>query len=213
MQKPKVLLADDHSLIVAALRKLLEPDFEVVGTVSDGRELLLVAPELKPDVVVIDLSMPSLNGMDAGQQLKKAMPLIKLIVLTMSENSELAAHALTQWASGYLLKKSAGPELVIAIREVLKGKPYVTPNMAQRLAEEFVRDPRPGRVKTLTSRQREVLQLVAEGHTIKEIGAILRIAPRTAAFHKYRIMENFDLRTSAELVRFAIDKKVLIEPS
>ncbi|WP_158750389.1 response regulator transcription factor [Acidobacterium sp. S8] len=212
MQKPKVLLADDHSLIVAALGKLLEPEFEIVGTVSDGRELLLIAPKLKPDVVVIDLSMPSLNGMDAGQQLKKAMPLIKLIVLTMSENSELAAHALAQWASGYLLKKSAGPELVIAIRDVLRGKPYVTPKMAQGLAEEFVRNPRPDHVRTLTSRQREVLQLVAEGHTIKEIGTILHIAPRTAAFHKYRIMENFGIHTSAGLVRFAIDQKVLIEP-
>ncbi len=210
MKKPRVLLADDHSLVVAALRKLLEPEFEIIGTVSDGRELLAVAPLLKPDVVVIDLSMPSLNGMDAGQQLKNAMPLIKMIVLTMNENAELAAHALRQWASGYLLKKSAGPELTTAIREVLKGNPYVTPKLAQRLAEEFIRDPRSDRAHNLTSRQREVLQPVAEGRTMKEIGAELHITPRTAAFHKYRIMENFGLRTSAELLSFAVDKNVLL---
>jgi DNA-binding NarL/FixJ family response regulator len=212
MNKAKVLLADDHCLVVAAFKKLLEPEFEIVGIASNGRELLKLAPELKPDVVVIDLSMPLLNGMDAGQQLKRTMPSIKLIVLTMSESSELAAHALRRWASGYLLKKSAGPELAMAIREVLKGEPYVTPKLAQQLAEEFVRDPRPSRAKTLTPRQREVLQLVAEGRTIREVGAMLSITPRTAAFHKYRIMENFGLRTSADLVRFAINKKVLIEP-
>lgn len=213
MNKPRVLLADDHSLVVAALKKLLEPEFEIVGTVSDGRELLLIAPQLKPDVVVIDLSMPLLNGMDAGTQLKRSMPLVKLIVLTMSEDSELAVEALRHWASGYLLKKSAGPELAKAIRDVLKGKPYVTPKMARRLAEEFIRDPRPDhQEKKLTPRQREVLQLVTEGRTMKEIAAILNISPRTAAFHKYRIMENFSLHTTAELVRFAITKNILIEP-
>ena len=170
MGKPRILLADDHVMVVEAFKKLLEPEFEIVGTVSDGRALLSMAPKLKPDIVIIDLGMPLLNGMDAGEQVKKVLPNTKLIVLTMSEDFDLAAHALRNWASAYLLKKSVGSELVKAIREVLKGGSYVTPKVAQRLLEEFVRDPRPDRTKNLTARQVEVLQLLAEGRTMKEVG-------------------------------------------
>lgn len=212
MGKPRVLLADDHVLVVEAFKKLLEPEFEIVGTVSDGRTLLSVAPKLKPDVVIIDLGMPLLNGMDAGEQLKKMLPQTKLIVLTMSEDFDLAAHALRNWASAYLLKKSVGSELVKAIREVLKGGSYVTPKVAQRLLEEFVRDPRPDRTKSLTSRQREVLQLLAEGRTMKEVAAVLNVATRTIAFHKYRIMEEFGLKTNSDLVRFAIKEHIVTPP-
>jgi DNA-binding NarL/FixJ family response regulator len=212
MGKPRVLLADDHTLVVEAFRKLLEPEFEIVGTVGDGRTLLDVAPQLKPDVVVVDVGMPLLNGMDAGKELKRLIPRTKLIVLTMSEDYELAAEALHKWASGYLLKKSAGTELVKAVREVLKGNSYVTPQVAQRMLEEFVRDPRRDRIRSLTPRQREVLQLLAEGRAMKEVAAILHIATRTVAFHKYRIMEEFGLKTNSDLVRFAIKEHVLTPP-
>lgn len=209
MAKPRVLLADDHTLVVEAFKKLLEPEFEVVATVSDGRTLLAIAPQLKPDVVVVDIGMPLLNGMDAGRELKALLPRTKLIVLTMSEDYDLAAEALQKWASGYLLKKSAASELVKAIREILKGNTYVTPQVAQRMFEEFIRDPRRDRVKTLTHRQREVLQLLAEGKAMKEVADILHIATRTVAFHKYRIMEEFGLKTNSDLVRFAIKERVL----
>lgn len=209
MAKSRVLLADDHTLVVDAFKKLLEPEFDVVATVSDGRALLAVAPQLKPDVVVVDVGMPLLNGMDAGKELKAQLPRTKLIVLTMSEDYDLAAEALHKWASGYLLKKSAASELVKAIREVLKGKSYVTPQVAQRMFEEFIRDPRRNLVKTLTQRQREVLQLLAEGKAMKEVADILHIATRTVAFHKYRIMDEFGLKTNSDLVRFAIKERIL----
>jgi DNA-binding NarL/FixJ family response regulator len=209
MAKPRILLADDHMLIVEAFKKLLEPQFEVVGMVHDGRKLLQVAPALKPDVVLIDIGMPMLNGFDAGRQLKKMLPSVKLIVLTVSEDYELAVEALREWASGYLLKSSAGSELVKAIVDVLQGKQYVTPRIAKRQEEEFVRDPRPNRVKNLTARQREVLQLLGEGRSMKEAAAELQVATRTIAFHKYRIMEEYGLRTNSDLVRFAIKQHVL----
>lgn len=209
MAKPRILLADDHMLIVEAFKKLLEPQFEVVGMVHDGRKLLQVAPALKPDIVLIDLGMPMLNGFDAGRQLKKMLPSVKLIVLTVSEDYEMAVEALREWASGYLLKSSAGSELVKAIVDVLQGKQYVTPRIAKRQEEEFVRDPRPNRVKNLTARQREVLQLLGEGRSMKEAAAELQVATRTIAFHKYRIMEEYGLRTNSDLVRFAIKQHVL----
>src|SRR5215813_1383017 len=168
MGRPAILLADDHTLVLEAFKKLLEPEFEIVGTVSDGRALLSVAPGLKPDVIVLDIGMPYVNGLDAGRELKRLLPCTKLIVLTMNEDADLARESLRLWASGYLLKKSAGSELVKAIREALRGKSYVTPKVAQRLQDEFVRDPRLDRNKELTSRQREVLQLLAEGRTMKE---------------------------------------------
>ena len=181
MGKPRVLIADDHILVSEAFKRLLEPEFEV-ATVADGRALLHKAPELRPDVVVLDLGLPLLNGMDAGRQLKRMLPKTKIIVLTMSEDSDLASVALRDWASGYLLKTSAGGELVQAVREVLKGKSYVTPYIAQRLLDQFVRDPRTDRMKHLTPRQREVLQLLAEGRPMKEVAAVLHITTRTVAF-------------------------------
>lgn len=209
MARARILVADDHTLIVDAFKKLLEPEFEVVATVSDGRALLRTAYESKPDVAIIDLGMPLLNGADAGQELKKLLPHIKLLVVTMNEDYELAAHALKHWASGFLLKKSAGTELIKAIREILKGNSYVTPRVAQRLLEEFVRDPRPDRERHLTPRQREILQLLAEGRTMKEVAAILNVATRTVAFHKYRIMEEFGLKTNSDLVKLAIREHII----
>jgi DNA-binding NarL/FixJ family response regulator len=212
MGQPRVLLADDHTMVVEAFRKLLELEFEIVGTVGDGRTLVTTAPGLKPDVIVIDISMPLLNGMDAGRELKRLLPRTKLIALTMNEDCEVASEALRSWASGYLLKKSAGSELVKAIREVLKGKSYVTPKVAQQLLDRFVRDPRRDHDKELTPRQRQVLQLLAEGRTMKETADFLHVTPRTIAFHKYRIMEEFGLKTNSDLVKFAIRERVVSPP-
>ena len=209
MGKPRILLADDHTLIVEAFKKLLESEFEIVGTVPDGRKLLQVAPSLRPDVVLLDLGMPMLNGFDAGRQLKKLLPNVKLIVLTVNEDYDLAVEALGEWASGYLLKSSASSELVKAIWEVLRGKQYVTPQIAKRQLEEFVRDPRPNRIRVLTARQREVLQLLGEGRSMKEAAFELQVATRTIAFHKYRIMEEHGLKTNSDLVIFAIKQNVL----
>jgi DNA-binding NarL/FixJ family response regulator len=206
---PRILLADDHIMVVEAFQKLLEPEFEVVGIVSDGRALLSRAVELKPDVIIIDIGMPLLNGMAAGRELKKLLPRAKLVVVTMNEDADIAAEAMRVWASGYLLKKSAGSELNKAIREVLKGRTYVTPKVAQRLLDQFVRDPSGEHSKELTTRQREVLQLLAEGRTMKETADVLHVTPRTVAFHKYRIMEEFGLRTNSDLVRFAIRQRIV----
>jgi DNA-binding NarL/FixJ family response regulator len=210
--RPHILIADDHTLVVEAFKKLLEPNFDVVGTVSNGRDLLDVAPKLKPDVVLLDLGMPLLNGQDAGERLKALLPKAKLIVLTMNEDSEIAAAAIEKWASAFLLKNSAGTELVHAIKEVLKGKSYVTPRVAKKLLDRFVRDPRTERTKHLTSRQREVLQLLAEGLTMKEAADMLHVTPRTIAFHKYKIMDEFGLKTNSDLLRFAIKERLITPP-
>lgn len=209
MGRPRILLADDHTLVVEGFRKLLEPELEVIGTVSDGQALLSVAVESKPDVIVLDIGMPLLSGMNAGRELKKLTPRAKLVVLTMNEDPEIAREALHQWASAYLLKKSAGAELNKAVREVLKGKTYVTPRIAQKLMDEFVRDPRPEHTKQLTPRQKEVLHLLAEGRTMKETAELLHLTPRTVAFHKYRIMDEFGLKSNSDLVRFAIREHVV----
>ena len=213
MDRPRVLIADDHTLVAEAFKKALEPEYDVVAVVADGRDLLSSAKRLKPDVVLIDLGMPLLNGLDAGLEVKKILPRIKLIVLTMNEDADIASKALRQWASGYLLKKSAGVELKKAIFEVLHGHSYVTPSIAQKLMDEFIRDPRPApeATKELTQRQRQVLQLLAEGHSMKEAAAVLDIAVRTIAFHKYRIMEDFGLKTNADLVRFALREHIISE--
>jgi len=211
MPRTRLLLADDHTLLVDAVRKLLEPEFEIVGTASDVRTLLAGALQLRPDVVVVDLGLPLLNGMDAGRELKKLMPQIKLLVVTMSEDVGVAAEALREWASGYLLKKSAGTELTHAIREVVKGRTYVTPHVAQQLVDQFIREPELHAKKSLTSRQREVLQLLAEGRTMKEAANILKLTTRTVAFHKYRIMQEFGLQNNSELLKLAI-REHLVPP-
>jgi len=210
MGKTRILLADDHTLVAEAIQRLLEPEFEVVGVVADGRSLVREACALKPDVVLVDLNMPMLNGLDASEQLKAADPGLKIIVLTMNEDAEIAALTMRTWASGYLLKKSAGSELVKAVREVLRGGKYITPALEEVLAELAAREPRsPEAGRVLTQRQREVLQLLAEGHTMKEAAAILNVAARTVAFHKYRIMEDFGLANNSELLRFAIKQRVV----
>jgi len=207
--KARILLADDHTLVAEAIQRLLEPEFEVVGVVADGRSLVREACSLKPDVVLVDLNMPMLNGLDAGEQLKAAHPGMKIIVLTMNEDAEIAAQTMRTWASGYLLKKSAGSELVKAVREVLRGGKYITPALEDVLAELSTRERAPEAGRVLTQRQREVLQLLAEGYTMKEAAAILNVTARTVAFHKYRIMQDFGLANNSELLRFAMKQRVV----
>jgi DNA-binding NarL/FixJ family response regulator len=210
--RARILLADDHTAMVEALSKLLEPQFEIVGTVRDGRSLLEAACQTRPDVVLLDLSMPLMNGMEAGARLKKLLPNTKIIVLTMSEDPDVAADFLHNWAAGFLLKKSAGRELIKAIREVMRGKTYVTSRMSGKVLEAYVRSGPPSRQKTLTARQREVLQVLAEGHTMKEAANILHVTPRTVAFHKYRMMNDLGLKTNSDLLRFAIKEKLVSPP-
>jgi DNA-binding NarL/FixJ family response regulator len=210
MSRPRVLLADDHRLLREAFAQLLEPDCDVVGVVGDGRALLAAAQELRPDIVVLDIAMPLLNGLDAARQLKRLMPEVSLIFLTVSEDPDLAAEAFRAGASGYLLKNSAASELFTAIQEVFQGRSYVTPLATSGLVGSLIREPGPARgAAQLTMRQREVLQLLAEGSTMKEIAHTLAIAPRTVAFHKYRMMEDLGIKTSAELVQFAIKHRIV----
>jgi DNA-binding NarL/FixJ family response regulator len=205
MKRPRILLADDHRLLREAFAQLLEPGCDVVAAVPDGRALLAAARELHPDIVVLDIAMPLLNGLDAARQLKCLMPEVKLIFLTVSEDPDLAAEAFRAGASGYLLKNSAASELFKAIEEVSRGRSYVTPLITQGLVGSLIQASGLERgVERLSARQREVMQLLAEGRTMKEIARILAITPRTVAFHKYHMMDDLGIKTSAELVRFAI---------
>ncbi len=209
MRRPRILLADDHILLTDAFRKLLEPEFEIVGTVSDGQTLVAEASRVIPDLIVVDLGLPLLNGMDAGRKLKELLPKVRLLVVTVNEDVGIAIEALREWAAGFLLKKSAGAELIYAIRELLAGKSYVTPPISQQLQREFIRNPSSTGDKTLTPRQREVLQLLAEGFTMKEVARALSVSTRTVAFHKYQIMEDFNLHNNLELLRLALRERLV----
>ena len=208
--RPRVLLADDHTLLVDAFRKLLEPECEIVGTASNGRALVKLAVETRPDIILLDHAMPLLNGADAGQQVRQRLPDVKLIFVTANEDPDLAMETLSWGVSGYLLKKSAGSELLEAIRRVRRGKTYVTPFLDEGMMESFIQNPaRKTRSQKLTPRQREVLQLLAEGYAMKEVAAILSISPRTVAFHKYRMMDTLRLKTNAELIQFAVKQNLV----
>jgi DNA-binding NarL/FixJ family response regulator len=207
MRRPRVLLADDHRLLREAFARLLEPGCDVVGAVADGRALLAAASELRPDIVVVDIAMPVLNGLDAARQLKRCMPEVKIIFLTVSEDPELASEAFNAGASGYLLKNSAASELVQAIQDVIQGRSYVTPLATQGLVANLAHAAK--KTGELSPRQREVLQLLAEGHTMKEVARILKITPRTVAFHKYSMMQELGVKSSAELVQIAIKQHVV----
>ena len=211
MEKPRVLLADDHKIVLEGLRSLLQSEFEIVGEVEDGRTLVSEAERLRPDLVVADISMPNLNGIDAARQIKKINERILIVFLTMHADVTYAAGAFEAGASGYVLKHSAPQELVSAMREAMKGQTYVTPMIAGDLIGAFQSGaPLKGELKAaLSPRQREVLQLIAEGKSIKEIAAILRISTRTAEFHKYRIMEQLNIKTNAELVHYAVKHGII----
>jgi DNA-binding NarL/FixJ family response regulator len=206
--RPRVLIADDHNIVAEGLRSVLEKSCEVIGIVQDGRQLLVEAPKLKPDVIVLDIGMPLLNGLVAAEQLRPLLPGVKLVFLTMRDDPNLAAAALDLGAVGYVLKHSAASELLKAVTEVLQGKSYVTPKLR---AENWAVQGARARqfAKELTPRQKEVLQLLAEGRPMKEIADILKVSEKTVMFHKYHIMESFNLKSNAELVLFALKKHLI----
>jgi DNA-binding NarL/FixJ family response regulator len=208
MKKPRVLMADDHSLILAGLRKLVEVECDVVGTVEDGRALVEAAQKLRPDLILLDISMPLLNGLDAARQLTKLVPESKVIILTMHASPTYATEAFQAGASGYLLKRSAASELSQAIQSVLQGQKYLTPLITKDVLDSVFK-PSTGKRGTpastaLTPRQREVLQLVAEGRGTKEIATILSVSVKTVEFHRFRIMQQLDIHTTADLTKYAI---------
>jgi len=211
MSRPRILLADDHTLVLEGLQKILTEAYDIVGTAEDGRELIETARRLDPEVIVMDISMPLLNGLEAARQIRKTMPHIKMIFLTMHADPTYATEAFQSGASGFLLKRSAATELVEAIRAVLNNNFYVTPLIAKDLLSPLYQTSpnTPPKSPQLTPRQREVLQLVAEGKTIKEIASMLNISIKTVEFHKSHIMKHLDLRTTAELTRYAISHKLV----
>jgi DNA-binding NarL/FixJ family response regulator len=208
-RRVRILLADDHTLVSEALVRLLEPRFEVVGKVADGQTLLKTAREGKPDVVIVDIAMPVLNGLDAARYLREEMPACKLIFLTMTHDADLAREALRIGASGYLLKTSAGWELLEAVDSALRGRQYVTPTLRRALERQPAAPASGASSSELTVRQREVLRLLAQGRSMKQAAAVLGLTPRTVAFHKYQMMGKFRLESNAELVQFAIRQGVI----
>jgi DNA-binding NarL/FixJ family response regulator len=204
MAKPRIIIADDHTLLVEAFDKLLSPECEVVAKVADGRALVSAVRKIRPDVVVLDLAMPELNGLDAARQIKQIDPSIRLVFVTMNEDPDLAAEAFRAGGAAYLLKRSAGSELLTAIREAMKRRSYVTPLVTEGMLGSLMQATGDRPSQRLTSRQREVLQLLAEGKSMKEVASILNVTPRTVAFHKYRMMEQLRIKTNAELIQYAI---------
>jgi DNA-binding NarL/FixJ family response regulator len=212
LRRPRVLLADDHLLVAEALTSLLAPEFELVGVVEDGRALVEAARALRPDVIVADITMPHLNGIDALVQLRQSGDLVPVVFLTMHRDVSFARRALDAGASGFVLKHSASAELVSAIRAALEGKTFLTGSLAGEVLESMKQQPTQGsdRLGSLTPRQREVLQLLAEGRSAKQIASSLAISVRTVEFHKIQLMETLGLHTNAEMVHFAI-KSGLVE--
>jgi len=210
--RPRVLVADDHLLVAEALRSLLAPEFDLVGVVGDGRALLAEAARLRPDAIVADVTMPHLNGIDAIGRLRQSGDDVPVVVLTMHRDATFARRALEAGAAGYVLKHSAASELVTALRAALEGRTYLTPQLAGEVLAAMRRGPAGAAdpAAALTPRQREVLQLLAEGRSAKEVAAALAISPRTVEFHKYQMMETLGIRSSAELVHFAL-KHGLVE--
>jgi DNA-binding NarL/FixJ family response regulator len=201
----RLLIADDHTLVAEACKNLLEPEFEVVGVVDNGRALLRMATELKPEVVILDIAMPQLNGLDAGEEIKRVLPATKLVYLTMNTSPEVAAEAFRRGASAYVVKHAAASELITAVRRALRSESYLSPTITKETVDYLLRSgSSSSKEKRITHRQSEILQLFAEGMSMKEIANVLNLKPGTVAFHKYRIMETLGLKTNAELLQFAI---------
>lgn len=210
MRRPRILLADDHQMLLDALKSILEPQCQVVGLVTDGRSLLEVAEKLRPDIIVLDIAMPKLNGLDAARKLKQKMPSVKLVFMTMNEDPYLVGEAFRAGASAFLLKQAAGFELTDAIEQVLKGQKYVTPRAAEGLTNISLREPKNREhAPEPSAREREVIQLLAEGRSMKEVASLLKITPRTVAAHKYHAMELMQIKTNAELVQYAIKRGMI----
>lgn len=210
MKRPRVVLADDHPLMMDALKNLLEPDFEVVGTFTDGHALVEGAPKLNPNAIVLDIGMPTMNGLSAGERLKKLMPSVKLIYLTQNIDQDMAREAFQLGASAYVIKSSAASDIVRAVQEALRGGSYITPILTRGIVGSFVKNfKQEKRTNRLTLRQKEVLQLLAEGHSMKGVAFVLNVSPRTVAYHKYTMMEHLSIRSSAELIEYAIKRSLV----
>jgi DNA-binding NarL/FixJ family response regulator len=209
MARPRVIVADDHTLLAEAFSKLLTPEYDVVAQVGDGRALVETVRQLRPDVVVLDLGMPLLNGLEAARQIKQIDKSIRLVFVTMNEDPDLAAEAFRAGGSAYLLKRSAAAELLTAIREAMKHRSYVTPLVTEGMLGSLMRPTADNPTRQLTPRQREVLQLLAEGKSMKEVANILNLTPRTVAFHKYRMMDQLRIKTNAELIQYALRNHVI----
>ena len=208
--RPRILIADDHLLLAEAFRTLLEPEFEVVGVVTDGRAVVAAAEELHPNLVILDISMPQLNGLDAADLIKKRVRGVKIVYVTMNSQPEIAAEAFRRGASGYVLKHCTAQELVVAVRRVLRGESYLPPQITKDTVEYLLRtrhEYKPD--KQISTRQREVLQLIAEGKSMKEVAYILDVKAGTVAFHKYKIMETLGLKSTAELIQYAVQQHML----
>jgi len=207
----RILIADDHNLVAELCKQLLDPEFDVVDVVNDGRTLLREASKLKPDVIVVDIGMPVLNGLDAGRQVKQMLPAVKLVYLTMNSDPEVAAAAFARGGSGYLLKTCAAAEMVQAVREVLRGRTYLCKALSRDTIDclRWQQKEMVNKDECLTDRQREVLQLLAEGKVMKEVGHILSMTTRTVAYHKYRMMEVLGAKSSAELVKYAVRNHII----
>ena len=210
IHRPRVLLADDHTMLLDAFRRLLDPECEIVGTASDGRALIELAARTNPEIVILDIAMPRLNGIEAAAQLRRKLPEVKIIFLTVNQDPDVAAEAILRGASAFLLKSSASSELISAIGLALAGKTYITPLITKgKPLGVFLGEASRPSAEKLTARQREVLQLLAEGKQMKEAAAILKLTPRTIAFHKYEIMEHLGLKTGAELVQYAVEHHIV----
>lgn len=211
MRRPRVIIADDHLLVVEGLRRILEPEFEIVCAVEDGRALLRVAAELKPDVILIDISMPLLNGVESARVLHQTLPSAKLIFVTMHADATYVSEAFRAGASGYVLKRCASMELVTAIHEALLGRTYITPLIRRDIVFDLPDSPLGFGTASgeLTNRQREVVQLVAEGHAVKDIAAILKVSRKTVAFHKSNVMRRLAIHSTAELTKYALEHGII----
>lgn len=210
--RPRLLIADDHTLIAEAFKTLLATDFDIIATVKDGRNLIHAAATLRPDVILVDIGMPILNGLDAVERIKRVSPEVKLICVTVNHDPCLVAEAFRRGASGYLLKTAAASELVKAIHQVLDGKLYLSPSLVT-AASTFLRELEESNPpdRKLSDRQLDVLQLLAEGRSMKEAAAVLSLSTRTVAFHKYRLMDNLGLQNDAEVVQYAIREHIVFE--
>jgi DNA-binding NarL/FixJ family response regulator len=202
-----ILIADDHQLLADACKSLLEPEFQVAGVVTDGRRLTAAATELRPDIIILDIHMPHLNGLDAGGQVKQKLPGVKLVFLTMIMEADVAAEAFRRGASAYVLKQSAGEELLLAVRMVNQGSSYLSPLLAKETIIYLLNQEASFREeKRITARQSEILQLLAEGMSMKEVANVLDIKRGTVAFHKYQMMQTLNVTTNAELLEYAIKR-------